>query len=158
MFTLGKIHSVATRSSLSFSDSQKRLLNSFDPCQDLAHQQRSWQAVKISQLPRMLCTSKRGLSDDVPHGMPFVLLYLHNLASSLPVGRSLPLQLATTRDSPGSVRLNKAMSRTQPPGVFLALTASEAQILEQLGLNPNDLLLWVSGNCDNSKCNANPLG
>lgn len=40
----------------------------------------------------------------------FVLLYLHNLASSLPRCKVLPLRLATSEDSPQSVSLNKPAS------------------------------------------------
>lgn len=118
-------------------------------CRDLAYRQRSWQAVKVSQhhgnaayqtvspvcwlavkvsrILGMQCTEEQGLPDDFSHEVPFVLLYLYNLAASLPACRLQLLQPVVTGDSPQSVIPNKPTSYPQPPVVFFGLAASQGK-------------------------------
>lgn len=81
-------------------------------------------------------TGLQGLPDDFSHKMLCLLGLSNRVASPLVCG-ALPLGPAAPGDSPWSVRLNKPMSVTQPPGELFGLVASQAQILEQLRLGLN---------------------
>lgn len=79
----------------------------------------------------------QGLPADFSHGVLFDLLYLYNLTFSRPECQMLLLQLAATGDAPVCKSQETHVLHSVAWYVF-GLAASQAQILEQRRLGPNN--------------------